>query len=113
MYLSCSVLALFLLQANGEVATVIDYIIELGDNEVQLLDQLVGFRELPELHRLYQGFLELHGKVMCSIHFHHRVSQCDDIFHVAICELSLGLQESIQFPLRHLPWEAAFIFSTR
>ena len=102
---SVSLLPLFFLQSDCQIADVVDDVVELGNHEVQLLDQFVGLRVLPELDSLYQGFLELHCQVVCRVHLHHGVAQSHHIFHVTVDQFSLCFKEGVQLPLRDIVGE--------
>ena len=100
---------LLFLETNGQIARIIDNVIEFGDDEVELLYEFVRFWVLSELDCLDQSFLETHRQVMSSVHLHHAVTQSNHVLHVTIGQVSLRLQKRIELPLGNLAREAGFV----
>lgn len=75
-----------------------------------MFDQFVGLGILSELYSLYESFLELHCEVMRCVHLHHRVAECHHVFHVAVRQFGLGLEERVELPLGDLAGKARLVF---
>lgn len=116
VFISVSVSALpcrlLFLKPNCQVAHVIDYVVKLWYNKIELFDKLIWFRKLSKLDCLYESLWEFHSQMMCSIHFHHRVTQGNHVFHISISQIPLYIQEGVKFPLGDLALESWFVAGT-
>lgn len=94
-------------QSDRQVTTVVYDVLKLGDYQVQLLHQLVRFRQLSKFDSFDKRFLESQCQLVRGFEFHHRVAQRDDVLHVSILQLTLCLEERVHLPLWYFTRENA------
>lgn len=100
---------LLLLEPNGDISAAIDDLLKLGDDQVQLSYEFVGFGQLFKFDGLDQSLLEAVGEVVRGIELKHGVADSNQVFYVAVGQIRLSLQECVYFPLRHIGGEFRLI----